>query len=263
MKLFTVLLVIIVVLLSSLWIGLGLYVTGNDFGILKNLIENSLGLPSVIKEDEMKGIVTKFGILGTVGDFFNIATSLSSVLTVALVSYGVYLQKVEIRSLKDELENGEKINRTITLIDMWSGICKSRQNEEEVERFLNNISLLYNKGYINKFDFNLIGGMISDYPAVKNKTSRIRIVQEEYDNVKKALSDAELDLKHFKERNYRRDTNNQGKRTILHDVMNSLPLMEKEQELYKKICEAEKNLNRKNSELELLKTINKIVENDY
>ncbi len=74
--------------------------------------------------------------LGTAGDYFNIATSLSSVITVILISYGVYLQKEELSEVRAQIERqisavekSETINRTITLISEWSAIL-ARPDED-------------------------------------------------------------------------------------------------------------------------------------
>lgn len=65
--------------------------------------------------------------LGQVGDFFNILTSLSAVFTVAIISYGVYLQKSELKAVREQLleqtkstEKEHRKNRTFKIFEEWN-----------------------------------------------------------------------------------------------------------------------------------------------
>lgn len=267
MKLFALILSAVGIISLSLWIGLFLYVTNNDVNIFKSFIDDAIGIAEIKENQDMSeakkidevtsniDMEKKYGILGTVGDFFNIATSFASVLTVILVSYGVYLQKVEIKGLRNGLEVGEKINRTITLIDMWNATCKTENNKDGVERFLNNISLLYNKGYKDKFDFNLIIKIIYDHPVVKYKISHMAEIKKELEITKETLRISKLDLEHFKKKNYGEESLSSFER--LHK---NIQFSKDESSLNKKITENEAESKRKSDELHMVETIKNIIE---
>lgn len=248
---FNAALFVMAVMSLSLWISLMLYVTGNDFSLVTHLMQNSIEIY------EIKGVKEKFEILGTIGDFFNIATSFASVLTVILVSYGVFLQKEEFKKLKHQIDIGGKIDRTLPLIETWNEISKKENDEERVNKFLTNLSLFYNKGYGDKFDFSILGKLIADNDIVKRKVFGIVNLKAEYEACKKSLYDAELDLKHFQERNYRKDK--QGKRTVFSDILDSMSTLEGEinrkAEIKKKKC-AMDNID---EEINRLATIDRII----
>lgn len=191
---FTTVLFFVAVVSLCLWLSLMLYVTGDDFGFIKSVVENSIGI------NDINEVKERFGILGTIGDFFNIATSFASVLTVILVSYGVFLQREEFKNLKHQINIGGKIDRTLPLIEIWNETCKREDDEDGVDKFLTNLSLFHNNGYKDKIDFYILGKLVANNDIVKRKVSEIGMLKHEYETCKKSFDGAELDLKHFREK---------------------------------------------------------------
>lgn len=101
--------------------------------------------------------------LGQTGDFFNIATSFSGVITVMFVAYGIILQKKELISVQEQIEyqtkkseEDERVNRTIEILYKWDAPGKESSEINELRiNFLKRIAVLYssNNAFNEKIDF--------------------------------------------------------------------------------------------------------------
>lgn len=99
--------------------------------------------------------------LGQAGDFFNITTSLASLVTVVLVYSAYRLQKKELREMKEQISKEEKINRTLSFVDKWQEIInKNGFNDfsQDEFNFINVIVVLSqaDKEYKNHIDLRSI-----------------------------------------------------------------------------------------------------------
>lgn len=128
--------------------------------------------------------------LNSAGGFFNIVTSLASVITVWFVAQAVINQKEELIKLNDQMEsqknslqNEEKINRSMKLYEEWLAIKnnpreKKKEEEKNTKKIAKNnieyihykygrekyyilsISRIYSTDFKNHIDFSLLMDLI-------------------------------------------------------------------------------------------------------
>lgn len=237
-----------------LWSGFVFYIMGwfEEYNIVKSVIEDN-----IVFNDELQN---KFGILGTIGDFFNIVTSIATVLTVVLVSYGVYLQKIEIRGLKEGIEKGEKINRTLKFIDRWNDISRTKENidQDDVDNYLMNLSLFYNSDYLEKIDFDLIGNMIGGHPSIKTFISYGNGMEFKIQDKEKTLKEQELELRHFLEKN----SEDPNEKSPVLRWSSNLDIYQEKAKLEQKISETKSILHSQGETLKAVERVKEIVKND-
>jgi len=124
--------------------------------------------------------------LGQVGDFFNVATSLASLMTVVLVYRAYHLQKNELKQVKQQLEkqitaakNEERINRAIKLFEEYLTIFNNIDDKdgvyiadryEEMLDFIQRIIGMRKSRFNEYIDFDVLGENLT----IQGLTKRMR-----------------------------------------------------------------------------------------
>lgn len=124
-------------------------------------------------------ISTPLSDLSSIGSFFNIVTSLTGIITVFLLAKAIIFQKQELTAIqeqmktqKESLENEEKINRTIKMIDELEVIISGDKDSNafiEKTIFLSNSEI-----YEMKIDFPVLRKAILRHNSIllKMKTKK-------------------------------------------------------------------------------------------
>lgn len=143
--------------------------------------------------------------LGQVGDFFNIITSLASVITVAFVAYAVILQRKELSAVKEQieyqtnkLEEDEQVNRTLEILDKWDKTQKAL-NEPYSDKIslIQRISTLASsqKSYERKIDFAVIANVLASEGIPQELQNLLIREQIHLENLNKQLVTQNTTLK--------------------------------------------------------------------